>query len=326
MKVVSYPGCIACMLASAVALPCWANRYRIVDLGVDSYATEINDSGTIVGFSGSGHQPTYYRDGEWHTLPSGANDAGTTAVNEFGVFLGVEERLDRPSRAVIWLPDQPMIGLLMPEPYTDVFPESISNTGFVAGYYKTPDQDFQCFLWKPGRGSVKVGGEDPSYCLAREVNDFGQVVGESYMRGFKFRHAFLWEHGKMRDLGTLGGDESIAFGINARGEVVGSADAADGISRAFRWHHGKMSALGGPDALGAAALAINQKGDIVGAVHARAARFEEDHFVYLEDEVENLDDWRDLGYAFDINDAGAIIGFGWRSSANYHAFLLMPVD
>jgi probable HAF family extracellular repeat protein len=326
MKVFSYAGLITCTLASTLALPCWANRYRIVDLGVDSWVTEINNSGTIVGDRGSGHQATYYRHGAWHSLPSDGNEAWTAAINESGAILGGMVRQDRPNRAVIWLPDQTMIGLRMPEPYMTVFPEAISNTGFVTGYYQTPSQEYRCFFWKPERGSVKMGDEDPGPCMAYDVNDLGQVVGEAFMKRVHESRAFLWEHGKMRDLGTLGGGSSIAFGINAGGEVVGGAETENNELHAFHWRHGKMTALGGPEAESAAARSINQKGDIVGIVHGRAARFENDRFVYLEDEVENLGDWRELFVAWDINDAGAIVGMGYRSEPNYRAFLLVPVE
>jgi uncharacterized membrane protein len=48
-------------------------------------------------------------------------------------------------------------------------------------------------------------------------------------------HAFLWEDGKMTDLGTLpGGDETLANGINTRGQVVG-VSVLSGDARAVLW-------------------------------------------------------------------------------------------
>jgi probable HAF family extracellular repeat protein len=68
------------------------------------------------------------------------------------------------------------------------------------------------------------------------INERGQVVGRAETKakdeaGHPISHAFLWEDGKMRDLGTLpGGLESFAYGINERGQIVGTSEtgAKDG--------------------------------------------------------------------------------------------------
>ena len=40
---------------------------------------------------------------------------------------------------------------------------------------------------------------------AHAINNAGQVVGLSLTKGDATFHAFLWQNGVMRDLGTLGG-------------------------------------------------------------------------------------------------------------------------
>jgi probable HAF family extracellular repeat protein len=51
--------------------------------------------------------------------------------------------------------------------------------------------------------------------------------------------------GGMQDLGTLGGDRSVAYGVSADGSVVvGGARNAAGQLRAFRWQNGVMQDLG----------------------------------------------------------------------------------
>jgi probable HAF family extracellular repeat protein len=72
------------------------------------------------------------------------------------------------------------------------------------------------------------------------VNDRGQVAGSSFTdstanpsTGFPTIHPFLWENGKMRDLGSLGGlgtpgpfNEGFSVEVNAlnsRGEAAGTS-------------------------------------------------------------------------------------------------------
>jgi probable HAF family extracellular repeat protein len=61
-------------------------------------------------------------------------------------------------------------------------------------------------------------------------------VGSSTLTVPDETHAFLWEKGKMTDLGTLpGGDYGIAGSINDRGQVVGLSKTASGEFHAFLW-------------------------------------------------------------------------------------------
>jgi len=48
-------------------------------------------------------------------------------------------------------------------------------------------------------------------------------------------HAFIWSDGTMRDLGTLGGDWSLALAINEKGHVTGEAKVASGSVHAVLW-------------------------------------------------------------------------------------------
>ena len=72
-------------------------------------------------------------------------------------------------------------------------------------------------------------------------------MGSSNLAGDQQAHAFLWEHGKLRDLGgSLGGSFTGAGSINEAGNAAGFAYfVGDTIFHATLWRHaGELTDLG----------------------------------------------------------------------------------
>ena len=81
-------------------------------------------------------------------------------------------------------------------------------------------------------------------------------------------------HYTVTDLGSLGGQECAATGLNYKGQVVGGADTArkgkglENITNVFVWQNGKMRAVPGLDGSHAYVVAVNAAGQMVGAYSA----------------------------------------------------------
>lgn len=114
------------------------------------------------------------------------------------------------------------------------------------------------------------------------ITDGGLIAGLSDngvidpLTGFPEFRAVLWQDGNIMNLGTLGGNESVAGGVNDRGQVSGCANNGTSDSfnlgcvgspqqgRAFLWRNGVMEdlgTLGGPDSSGGP---INERGEVAG--------------------------------------------------------------
>jgi probable HAF family extracellular repeat protein len=165
-------------------------------------------------------------------------------------------------------------------------------------------------LFTAGGSAVAFGWviSDLGMGAAYGVNNAGQVVGYSQdNNGGDIKNAALWRDGTMTRLGTLGGTSSYAQGINNVGQVVGYSDVpAPSDVLPFLWANGTMTQLA-PYGNGAMAYSINDSGQAVGfsIAYAGAAYWDNDQMIY------NLSNFPySYSSAFDINNAGQIVGYG----------------
>jgi probable HAF family extracellular repeat protein len=174
----------------------------------------------------------------------------------------------------------------------------VTNSGLLTGAANTPATDpyapdclfdgacfvQHAFLWRNGAltdlGALP-GGDYSSY--TNGVNSRGLVVGQSQngnldpFTGLPDFVATIWNHGKVKSLGTLGGGFSIAISLTSNNFVMGAAEngIADtsgfrgdffGVSqiRGFGWHGGKIFDLGTLGGTSTFPNAMNDSAEIVG--------------------------------------------------------------
>jgi probable HAF family extracellular repeat protein len=137
------------------------------------------------------------------------------------------------------------------------------------------------FIWEKGtlQDLGTLGGPD---AFAYLLNKSGQVAGVSYTSstrnppvgfgpcssstGLPTQDGFLWEEGKLIDLGSFGGTCTTPDALNNRGQVVGESNlAGDLTSHPFSWtKSGGIQDLGTFGGDFGVAGALNDAGQIVG--------------------------------------------------------------
>ena len=110
------------------------------------------------------------------------------------------------------------------------------------------------------------------------------------------------------DLGTLGGTQSAALGLNDAGQVVGWARNAGGSIEAFVWSNGTLTGLGFlPGGTTSVARAINNHGQITGDAYVSPTNYH--GFVYSNGLMTSIGTWGSAkSRPRAINDRGELAG------------------
>jgi probable HAF family extracellular repeat protein len=176
---------------------------------------------------------------------------------------------------------------------------------------------------------IDLGTLGGAFSRANAIDDRGQVVGASQIpasgAGPAPMHAFLWAISPwspllMTDLGTLGGPDSAAFGINHSGQIVGYAATSTSPGHAFLWQGGQMKDLNTSGGIASYAYGINDSTQIVGALvnaHSAERAFLWDKGVMTE--LGTLGGQNSVAYA--INQLGQVVGQSTTADGSVHGFL-----
>jgi probable HAF family extracellular repeat protein len=254
----------------------------------------------------------------------------------------------------------------LPGNVNGTYASSINSRGQVSGTsgngaidLLTGYPQMDAVLWKHGK-VTNLGTLGGNASVAYAINNREQVVGaalntvldpfssgfpaphcgsnvciaESYMAMFfpsaTQMHAVLWQNGAIKDLGTLGGPDSVAWQINERGQIAGQSylnsipnptTGVPTIDPFFIGEDGKMVDLGNLGGTVSWATGLNNRGEVIGAMTLAGDRGWHP-FLWSHGALTDLGTLgADCGNATAINDAGEVVGIACSSPTVFFATL-----
>jgi probable HAF family extracellular repeat protein len=295
--------------------------------GAFSDATGINEQGWVVGqsetASGEYHAFLWTREGGMRDLNNDPAWVFTRAegVNNKGQVVGWGQ-IGVVYNGFVWSEATGMVNIGAPGTHTASWCYEVNDAGRVVGEARDLSGTTNAIVWDLKTGGVTILGPisvgQAGHAL--DINDATHVVGRSALSTAMYR-AVLWRPGEpTANLGTLGGLQSAALGVNNVTYVVGWANDLSGRRRPFIWDVAMvdLGTVGGADG---EAYEISEDNLIVGwslngAVQRRAT---------LWTPSGDIVDLGTLGgaasEAHDVNSDGMIVGIAQLADLNRHAAL-----
>jgi probable HAF family extracellular repeat protein len=327
-------------------------KYTYVDLGSElenqlgreaqiSRAKAINNLGQVVGYVRTNYvwslQAFWWSNGEAILLPHLPGDPAVfesiaSSINDRGQIVGSSAigaaYLNKVNHGVLWTPSSAS-SFNLTDLGAQFFPSCINSKGTILGGSFVYDGKKMYQL-----EGLPVRATDTTAINTWAINKHELIVGASnaVIDGiYVFDAACLWKNGKPTYLGALGGKSGLAYAINDKDQVVGSAETATGNGQAFLWHKGVMHNLQSSNPGSSSAYGINNLGQVVGSYGYGATYFP---FLWTENTgMQNLQELvvdlppEVLGLGpIAINDQSQIIGSATNIyTDNSRAFLLTPL-
>jgi probable HAF family extracellular repeat protein len=132
--------------------------------------------------------------------------------------------------------------------------------------------------------------------------------------------AFIWENGKMTDLGNLGGTWALPMRINNQGQVIGyMTTRGDTSIHPFFWEKGVLKDLGTFGGSQGQANDINEAGEAVGGAILANGLYRA--FLWRNGSMTNLGTLGAASQAWAINSKTQIVGATGNTQSDQRAFL-----
>ncbi len=203
----------------------------------------------------------------------------------------------------------------------------LNNSGSVVGSAYYPNFSIHATAWNGQTAAQIDAALNNTWSEAFGVNNAGAIVGLASKGNDPFSSATkatLWLNGTQTDLGSLGGNYSLAYAVNSGGSAVGWSQITPSAAgpyydesvpvHAFVWSGGSLSDLGiltGGNS--SDAQDINDSGQIVGSANTAAQgiySFRPLHAVTWTNgtmqDLGTLGGPGSIGYA--LNNAGTVVG------------------
>ena len=264
--------------------PVMPTGYSLTDIGLlpggnYSFGTAINNSGTVIGYGGTGtntQSAFIWKNGvmsDFSTLAGGVAGGGIIqGINSFGEIVGIG-----PNGAFSWMNGVRSDLGFFPSSGASSTATAVNDSGQIVGWGYAGPGSYHAWRWQ-NNAFTDLGTLGGPQSQAAAINSSGVIVGGAQPDP-STQHAFSWISGVMTDLSLALPDptsSSAATSINDSNVVVGIVqNSLSGSQKAAIWSAGAPTIL--PTFAGATpqygAQSVNNAGIIVGyALNANSAQ------------------------------------------------------